>query len=65
MEHPVQFIPDIPVKLGSDQAILGGQHIVILRVTGPGGIKKTDGAFHRIVPSEALKKSMAAQGFGP
>jgi hypothetical protein len=40
VEHPVQFVPDVAVKLRTHQPFLRGEHIVIVRVTGAGGIKK-------------------------
>jgi hypothetical protein len=42
MEYPIELIPDIPVKLGAHQTLLRGQHIVVFRVAGPGGIKESN-----------------------
>jgi MoxR-like ATPase len=40
MEYPIQFVPDIPVKLRADQALLRGQHIVVIGITGTGCVKE-------------------------
>jgi hypothetical protein len=45
VEYPVQLVPDIPVKLCAHEAVRRGEHIVVFRVTGAGGVKKTDEAF--------------------
>jgi hypothetical protein len=42
MENPIQFVPNIPVELGSLEPLLGRQHIVVLRVTGAGGVEKSN-----------------------
>jgi hypothetical protein len=41
MEYPVKAVPYITVELGSHQALLRGQHVVIPRVARAGGIEKT------------------------
>jgi hypothetical protein len=40
VEYPIELILYIAVQLGAHQPFLGGEHIMIFRVTGPGGIKK-------------------------
>jgi hypothetical protein len=47
MEYPVEFIPDIPVKLRSYKPILRRQHIVIFWIAGAGGVKKANRTFGR------------------
>jgi hypothetical protein len=45
VEHPKELVVDVAVQLGADKTLLGGKHIMVLRVTGTGGIKKTDFSF--------------------
>jgi hypothetical protein len=40
VEYPIEFIRYIAVQLGAHQPLLRGKHIVVLGVTGAGGIKK-------------------------
>jgi hypothetical protein len=51
VENPIELVPDIAVKLGAHEAFLRGQHVVIFRVTGAGGIKETS-CTHSIVSIE-------------
>jgi hypothetical protein len=45
VKHPVQFVPDVTVKLGADQPVRRGQHIVIVWIAGAGSVKKAYWAF--------------------
>jgi hypothetical protein len=40
MEYPVKFIPYVAVQLGAHQPFFRGEHIMIFRVTGAGGVEK-------------------------
>jgi hypothetical protein len=40
MEHPVELILNIPVELTPNEALLRGQHVMVIRVAGASGIKK-------------------------
>jgi hypothetical protein len=44
MEYPIEFVADIPVKLSAYKPFGRGEHIVIVRITGAGGIEKSDSA---------------------
>jgi hypothetical protein len=63
VENPVELVPDIPVKLGAHKAVRRRKHIVVFRVTGPGGVKKADGAFSGHI-WRLFKKQMCALKFG-
>jgi hypothetical protein len=56
MENPIELVPDITVKLGAHKTFLRGQHIVIFRVTGAGGIKETP-CTHSTLSIEEKKKN--------
>jgi hypothetical protein len=43
VEYPIELILDIPMQLSAHQPFFRGKHIMILRVAGAGGVKKTDG----------------------
>ncbi|GHV90297.1 hypothetical protein AGMMS50268_08000 [Spirochaetia bacterium] len=49
MEYPIQFIPDIAVKLSAYQALLRGEHIMHIRTAWTGGIEKPDFSFTHIL----------------
>jgi hypothetical protein len=49
VEYPIKLISDIAVQLGADQTLFGGEHVMIVRVAGTGGIKKTDLTFSHIM----------------
>jgi hypothetical protein len=47
VEHPVELIPNIAVQgdfqsLSAYKPFFGGKHVVIIRVTGAGSVKKPD-----------------------
>jgi hypothetical protein len=42
MEHPVEFVHYVAVQLGAYQPFRRGEHVMIFRVAGTGGIKKSD-----------------------
>jgi hypothetical protein len=41
VQHPVQFILYVAVQLSTHETFLRGKHIMSLRVTGAGGVKKS------------------------
>jgi hypothetical protein len=56
MKHPIEFVTNIPVKLGANEALFRGQHIMILRVAGTSGIKKTYFPFFHLTLEYIVKK---------
>jgi hypothetical protein len=49
MEHPVEAVLYVPVKLSADKAVSGGEHVVLPRPAGAGGVEKTHGALLALV----------------
>jgi hypothetical protein len=47
MQYPIEFIPDIPVKLRSYEPICRWQHIVIPGLARTGSVKKPNRTFRR------------------
>jgi hypothetical protein len=42
VQHPVETVPNVPMQLSAHKTLVGGKHVVIIRVTGAGGVKKSD-----------------------
>jgi hypothetical protein len=49
VEHPIQLVADIPVKLRPHEPFRRGKHIVILRVAEACGVEKTNFPLYGIV----------------
>jgi hypothetical protein len=60
MEYPIELVSNVPLKLGAYQAFFRGKHVMIIRITGAGGIEKPDFSFTHIfrVYPELRKKDM-------
>jgi hypothetical protein len=57
MKYPVKLVPNIPVQLSAHQPFFRREHVVILRVTGTGGIEKPNSALiHKISIYEGGEK---------
>jgi hypothetical protein len=45
MEYPIKLVLYVAVQLGAHQPFLRGEHVMVVRVTGAGGIEKSNFAF--------------------